>query len=258
VTSVDPVQRFVDAVRRAPRATAILTDFDGTLSPTVADPITARPTASAVSVLEQLARDVGQVAVVSGRPLSFLRPLLPASITMSGQYGLELHRPGSDVAHVPDPSLVRAITDAVGLLTAGAEPGVLIEPKGLTITAHWRNAPDLEPIVRQQAAAVADETGLIVHDAKASVELRPDVATDKGTVVTDLAGDATNVVYLGDDLGDLPAFEALRAMQEAGRTVLCVAVDSPELPVVVRDAADVVVDGPRAAVDLLARLLPDS
>lgn len=245
---------FLDAARTEPDATAILVDFDGTLSPTVADPALARPTGGAVEVLDALARTHRIVAAVSGRPLAFLRPLLPSSITISGQYGLELARPGHEEGLEPDPVWVRAVADAVGLLTAGTEDGVLVEPKGASITVHWRNAPDAEDRVRRQAEAVAVETGLVLHDAKESIELRPAVATDKGTVVTALADDARNVLYLGDDLGDLPAFLALGAMRDAGRTVLRVGVDGPELPDAVRDAVDHLVDGPTGAVALLERL----
>lgn len=255
MTADDPLRRFLDAARDEPARTAILLDFDGTLSPTVPDPASARPADGAVAVLEALARRYGTVAVVSGRPLSFLEPLLPDAITISGQYGLELHVPGGRDVPDPDPARTRAITDAVGLLTAGVRSGVLVEPKGLTITVHWRNVPETEASVRELAAVVAAETGLEVHDAKASVELRPAVGVDKGTVVEELAAEATAVIYVGDDVGDLPAFESLGAMRSADRVVLRVAVDGPELPEPVREAVDVTVDGPTGAVALLTDLI---
>lgn len=257
MSAPDPLRRFRDAARDAPGSTAILTDFDGTLSPTVPDPASARPVAGSVEVLRALADHHRSVAVVSGRPLAFLEPLLPRRITISGQYGLEIRRPGDAAPSDPDPRIVRAVTDAVGLLTAGAEPGVLVEPKGLSITVHWRTVPEAEACVREQARAVADETGLVVHDAKASIELRPDVAADKGTVVRELAGDAANIVYLGDDLGDLPAFAMLEALRAEGRLVLRVAVDGPELPDAVRAASDLTVAGPAGAVALLESLVVD-
>ncbi len=39
-----------------------------------------------------------------------------------------------------------------------------------------------------------------------SVELRPPVKTDKGTVVDELASGLGAACFFGDDLGDLPAF----------------------------------------------------
>ncbi len=45
-----------------------------------------------------------------------------------------------------------------------------------------------------------------------SWELRPPVPTDKGTVVTELAAGLAAVCFVGDDTGDLPAFEALRRL----------------------------------------------
>ena len=51
-------------------------DFDGTLSPIVADPADARPLTGAPELLAELARSFAVVAVVSGRPAAFLvRPL---------------------------------------------------------------------------------------------------------------------------------------------------------------------------------------
>ena len=62
------------------------------------------------------------------------------------------------------------------------------------------------------------------------------------------------VACFGDDLGDLPAFAALAELAGTGVAVARVAVVDPESPAEVALAADLVVDGPEGALDLLARL----
>jgi len=84
------------------------------------------------------------------------------------------------------------------------------------------------------------------------VELRPPVQRDKGTVVEELAGPFEAACFLGDDLGDLPAFEALRRLDA---TTVAVGVKSAEVDPRVIAAADVVVDGPEGALEFLRQLL---
>jgi trehalose 6-phosphate phosphatase len=62
--------------------------------------------------------------------------------------------------------------------------------------------------------------------------------------------DLQRALYAGDDSTDLDAFRALDGLKLAVR----VAVDSREAPPALREAADVVVDGPDDLLGLLARL----
>ena len=63
-------------------------------------------------------------------------------------------------------------------------------------------------------------------------------------MVAELAAGLAAVCFVGDDTGDLPAFEALRRLAAAGVATLAVAVAGPETPAAVLAAADMVVDGP--------------
>ena len=58
----------LDALLARPGQALLATDFDGTLAPIVADPRAARPLPGAVPALRRLARAVGTVAVITGRP----------------------------------------------------------------------------------------------------------------------------------------------------------------------------------------------
>jgi trehalose 6-phosphate phosphatase len=129
-----------------------------------------------------------------------------------------------------------------------------VEDKGLTVTVHWRRAPSAEVWARSFAVRTAERTGLLVQPGRMAVELRPPVAADKGAVVDRWGRGHRAVACFGDDLGDLPAFAALDRLAALGAAVARVAVVDGETPPEVAAAADVVVEGPGGALDLLGRL----
>ena len=241
----------------------MLTDFDGTLASIVAEPSAAAPLPGASEALAQLAGAFGRVAVVSGRPVSFLVDRLPdlvgTAVELVGLYGLEEAGPDGAVRHDPEVSRWRpVVAEAAGRLAADAPDGVLVEVKGAAVTVHWRAAPEAEAWVARAVAAEAGRTGLAAHPARLSLELRPPLAIDKGTVVARRCLGMDAACYLGDDVGDLPAFEALaRWSAEEGGAAVRVAVEDEETDPAVRAAADLVVPGPASAVGLL-RWLADA
>jgi trehalose 6-phosphate phosphatase len=85
-------------------------------------------------------------------------------------------------------------------------------------------------------------------------ELRPPIERNKGTVVREHAVGLDGVCLLGDDAGDLAAFDALDGLERDGRFVLRVGVRSAEAPAELLARADVQVDGPAGVVELLTRL----
>ncbi len=238
-----------------PGEAAVVVDFDGTLAPIVNDPASARPTPGATDALAALAGRYGLVAVMSGRPVAFLRPLLPAEVVISGLYGLETVRDGSVVDH-PEAGAWRQVVDDVARASAEAGPaGMDVEPKGLSLTLHYRRRPDVAAEVAAWAEAQAARSGLEVRAAKMSVELHPPIEADKGTALQALVAGLGAVCYVGDDRGDLPAYDALDRLAATGAVhTLRVAVASTEAPPELLRRADLVVDGPLAVVDLLRRL----
>ena len=246
---------FLDRPDRA----GVFTDFDGTLAPIVDDPAAARPLPEAVDALRRLAARFARVGVISGRPVDVLADRLGghagvAGLYLSGLYGLEVLDGGQRRDHPSAGAWRAAVAEAAG--RAGRElPGaVLIEPKGLSLTLHFRTAPEMADEVRRWAAAEADRTGLDIRPARQSIELHPPVEADKGTALLAAATGLEAVCFLGDDVGDIPAFTALEQLGRAGRHVLRVGVNSDEAPPVLSDVVDVLVDGPAGAVGLLARL----
>jgi trehalose 6-phosphate phosphatase len=241
----------------SPETAGVFTDFDGTLSPIVDDPATAGPLPGAESVLAGLADRFARVAVISGRPVAYLLERLSGagSVVLSGLYGLERAR-GGTIEEVPAALPWRQVVERVASeAETSAPPGVRVERKGLAVTLHVRTAPERAGWVNEWAAARVAETGLVAHPGKMSVELRPPVEADKGTVVTELAQGLEAVCFLGDDRGDLPAFAALAELSARGVHTLAVAVSSDEAPAELVDAADLVVPDPEGALFLLETLL---
>lgn len=236
----------------APEATALLFDFDGTLAPIVDDPAAARAVDGGVELLDALAGRFARVAVVSGRPRDFLITVLGTGVDLSGVYGLESRRSGVDRDH-PEAERWRPVIADVAR-TADLPDGVTVEPKGLSMTVHFRQAPDAEADVRTWAADVAADTGLEVREAKASVELHPPIEADKGSAVRELSDGCRTVVYVGDDVGDLPAFAALDDLRDEGRETWKLAVGGAELPEAVGAAADLVLDDPTQVLELFGPL----
>ena len=238
-----------------PTASVVAVDFDGTLAPIVDEPAMARPLDGVSSVLAELTGRLGEVAVVSGRPVGFLVPIFPTTVTLAGLYGLEVVRAGRLEEHPGAEGWRRQIADIAATAERDAPAGLRVERKGLSLTLHYRGRPELAEESLRLATAWTDGTGLAVRPAKMSIEVHPPVAEDKGTVLARLAADRHGpVMFVGDDVGDLPAFDTLDALASEGRPVLRVAVASDESPDALVARADVVVDGPHGAAELLHQL----
>jgi trehalose 6-phosphate phosphatase len=242
-------------VLEAPAAAALLVDFDGTLAPIVDDPDRAAPPPDVVSVLSMLAARLGLVAVVTGRPVSFVRAHVPDSrVVVVGQYGLE-RDDGRGVVTDPRAAARAAEVEAAARDLERSWPALRVERKGETaITLHWRERPESAPDA-DAVAAIADAHGLVVWSARMACELRPPVDVDKGTAVAQLLEERALEVaaFAGDDEGDRRAFAALDDWVAASptRRALRIAIASDESPPELLAAADLVVGGPS---DLAAQL----
>jgi len=262
----DRAAALLAALIANPGAAGVLTDFDGTLAPIVGDPAAAQPLPEVPEVLHRLARRYARVAVVSGRPAAFLARHLclagrgedeQSGLLAVGLYGLET-ADGDQVRCHPAAEEWRPVVAATAdLAEEQAQSGIVVERKGLSVTLHYRGVPDAEEWCRRWVVEQAARTGLVVHPARMSEELRPPVPVDKGTVVAGLAAGLEAVCFLGDDRGDLPAFDALDEFERrtAAFTAVRVAVRSAEAPGELLERADLVVDDPSGALSLLRSLL---
>jgi trehalose 6-phosphate phosphatase len=248
------VAATIDALVDRPSDTVLLCDYDGSLSPIVDIPEHAVALPEAIAVLGLLVGRLARVGIVSGRPVEFLASRLPVpGLLFSGLYGMEALVDGHRQV---DP---RALPFAAAVASASDEadarlPGVIVERKGgVSVTLHWRTAPDRAQEVLGVAAELARRHGLAEWHSRFAVELRPPVAIDKGTVMDDLIEGYGIAAYAGDDTGDLAAFAALERAAADGRLTRAVriGVESPEMPDALPGAVDVLVDGPAGLIEML-------
>jgi trehalose 6-phosphate phosphatase len=252
----------LEALLAAPASALIGSDFDGTLAPIVPEPGAAYAHPGAIAALRRLAGPVGTVAVITGRPVEEAVRLggladVPGIIVL-GHYGWERWENGQVSAPAPPPGVAAVRRDLPGVLESAVAPeGTRIEDKGYALAVHTRRTADpgaaLERL-RGPLAALAADTGLTLEPGRMVIELRPP-GMDKGAALTGLLAerDARSVMFCGDDLGDLPAFAAIRALRAAGTPGLSVCSASPESALPQKDA-DLVVDGPDGVAALLTAI----
>lgn len=229
-------------------------DFDGTLSHVVDDPTQAFAHPASVAAVARLGGVLGQVAIVTGRPvdqalsLGGFRGLVGLEgLVICGQYGAERWDARTDELHRPErPASVERLADILPeWLAAHDAAHVRVEDKGLAVAVHTRGIdPDLLHALDGPLRTLATELDLEVEPGRQVLELRGH-ATDKGVAVRRLLAETglRRAVYAGDDLGDLPAFEAVEELRREGGEGVLVASASPEQDALV-GRSDVVLEGP--------------
>src|SRR4051812_47233928 len=149
--SGDALADLLRPLRQRPERAGVMSDFDGTVSEIVDDPDDARPLDGVFEALDALAARYARVAVISGRPVSFLQRVLPESLVLSGLYGLEVLDRGHVVDH-PSADAWREVVEKVASAAENDGPdGVRVERKGVSLTLHFRKQPELEFPVRAWA-----------------------------------------------------------------------------------------------------------
>ena len=212
------LQLFFDELSRA-RESALLLDYDGTLSPFQLDRDEAFPYPG-VSILLTEIMNIGhtRVVVITGRRAHEVVPLLGIDPhpEIWGAHGLQRLRPdGScELPHL-DEIATQALTEADAWLD-GIGLHHLAEHKPGGLAVHWRGLPaseqaEIRKIVSLSWLPVAHRAGMVFQEFDGGLEVRvPD--RNKGDAVrillTEISPEAP-VAYLGDDETDEDAFLAL-------------------------------------------------
>ena len=270
-TSVEAKSRYDDFVAVAGEA-LVAFDLDGTLAPIIDDPERSRIHRDLPDVLLELAARVGQLAIVTGRPARQALDIggldavgdrigeLGRELVVLGQYGNErwTSRERRIVSPRPPAGLSSFEQRLPRLLRSAGHPDVYVEEKGLAVAIHTRRLPDPDAALADLVEPVTEAAhrhGLVVEPGKQVLEVRG-AGTDKGAAIRGLLGEHRGVLFAGDDLGDVPAFEAISALREDGLPALLVCAET-EPGHALRPLADVVVDGPEGVRDLLRTLVGD-
>ncbi|MEP9382604.1 trehalose-phosphatase [Nocardioides sp. KR10-350] len=268
-------ERKYAAFAAAASDAVVALDFDGTLSPIVDDPAKAHIHPDAGEVLAALAEKVKAIAVVTGRParqvldlggLEEVGDALAAhgkELHVFGQYGNERWSSSQRVIHGPRPpaGLATFELELPSVLRRAGAGDAYVEDKGLAVAVHTRRLPDpdaaferLLPLLRP----LAEQHDLVLEPGKQVIEVRSG-GMDKGLAVDRLVDDlkAGAVMFAGDDLGDVEAFESVTAWGKNGLPTLLVCSASSEESALV-PLSDVVVHGPDGVLDLMRQLTADA
>jgi trehalose 6-phosphate phosphatase len=252
------VDEIVSSLRPHVTGALIATDFDGTLAPLVLDPDQSRPVPGAIEALTTLAELGAQIAVITGRDAGTVVRLggLDAvpGIVVAGMYGIETWT-GGELSSRETPDAVHQLRDRLPAIVERGDPAVWIEDKRLSLVVHARRAEDPVAALDQLAGpvtALGHELGFEVHPGSGVLELRLP-GFDKAGALTQLVGGHPAALYLGDDLGDLPAFAEIRRLRSAGLPAYGVGVTSSHVAELA-GAADAYVDRPEDVVGLLEAL----
>ena len=256
----------LDAVLARPQETLIGLDFDGTLSPIGPDPEQAFAHPGAVEAMARLGRLIGTVAVITGRPArtavrlgGFSGRAGLESMVVLGQYGVERwNAAGDDYQIPPDPPEIAELAQEIpGLLVELDLRHARIENKGRAIGVHTRELADGKAAFQRLSGPLrelAERHGLHLEPGKQVLEIRLP-GMDKGTALRDLVAErgARQVIFAGDDLGDVPAFVAVEQLRSEGVPGLLISSASSEEDALA-SRADLELDGPDKVAEWLGRL----
>lgn len=253
--TTEPGRAAVAAILSDPAGTLLALDFDGTLAPIVDDPDTAHADPDAVTALGRLGGVIAKVAVVTGRPIrtavrlgGFDGVAGLGSLVILGQYGVERWDAATGETVVPPPpDGIAGFEDELAdtLADLGLQD-VRVEHKGRAVVLHTRRLADADEAferLREPIARLAAAHDLVTEPGKLVWEVRGH-GTDKGDAIRMLVEEtgARQVIFAGDDLGDLPAFDAVEAMRADGRPGLLVCSASTEQDALAH-RADLVLSG---------------
>ena len=204
----------------AARERVLLLDYDGTIAPFHANPGKALPYAEVCTALERVvAQPNARVVIVSGRRLEDLRePLAMVPHTEAwASHGWEwITASGETGRHTPAPEARAALERARILADPLLAYGARMEIKVASVAMHWRGLTQ-EDATRVRIAAteawepLADH-GLTLLPFDHGLEILVH-ENDKGDAVRSVLSaccDGAVCAYLGDDITDEAAFQAIR------------------------------------------------
>ena len=221
----------------------LVTDFDGTLAPIVADPDTAAALPESLQALAELASLGLKVVVLSARPTLFLEAKISLpGLQLLGDNGLEM----ASVAEIT--ALKRFNALARDLVKD--RPGLRLESTPASTSVHFRAAPEIGGGLFEDVSSLASSLHLVASRGRMVVEVRPRRGTKVralGALIKSLK--PTSVIFAGDDEGDRSAFELLSRFDGAH---LAIGILSDETASDLFTFCDLVLDGP---ADLAAFLV---
>lgn len=217
---------------------AVFLDYDGTLTPIVDRPEDAIISESMREAVERLARRC-TVCVVSGRDRTVVQELMGLDdLIVAGSHGFDIWSPDEGtIQHDAGGGFDNLVDEVKTRLEEEIGPfqGASVEPKKTSVAVHYRlvseeERPKIKQIVGNLLAERSED--LKVTPGKMVYEIQPKIEWDKGKAVLyllealDLDRDDVVPVYVGDDVTDEDAFEALAGR---GLGIFVGHADAPEV-----------------------------
>jgi trehalose 6-phosphate phosphatase len=196
----------------------LMLDYDGTLAPFRVERDRAVPYPGVRERLVDIQGDPQtRLIIISGRAVNDVAPLLeldPAP-EIWGSHGVERYLPKEGTRLLPLPDRTCSGLAAIMTWATERELGDSVEKKPAGIAFHFRGLKESErnrlaERITSQWSDKAADLGLEWHEFDGGIELRMS-GVGKGDAVASIlkeSGDAL-IAYLGDDLTDEDAFEAL-------------------------------------------------
>jgi trehalose 6-phosphate phosphatase len=210
-----------------PHTNAIFLDIDGTLLDIAPTPLDVKVSDALRATLASLSRMFdGAIAFVSGRPIAEMDRLFdPLRLAAVGGHGAEIRfAPDSKIRRSEIATLdddLRAQFARIGHIG----DGVIVEDKGYSLAIHYRLAPHLGGEIMKGVTAVCKDdrcNALEILPGKAVVEIKPG-GYDKGTGLRKMMSvppfTGRKPIFVGDDVTDNAAFEALQDFAGTGFSV---------------------------------------
>ena len=233
------------------RPFGLITDIDGTISPTSTDPLHVTIPQSNRNYLRALSKRLDLVAVVSGHSATEVRQMVDGKkILCLGHYGMERWQDGRPVLHPKAQPYLPAMRDIASQLgPLKSIEGVIIQDKGASISLHYRLSGHPEQAKQSILAflhGLPQIRQLRILPENMVIGIVPPMAIDKGTAVRDLIEERrlSGGVYMGDDTADVLAFAAIREANNRGTFKgLAIAVTGADTAPDVSATADFTLDG---------------
>jgi len=246
---LDHLDVIEEALRRPPFG--LITDIDGTISPTAPTPKQAKVSPLCRQYLSTLCRHLALVAAVSGRPAVEVKNMIGIDgMLYIGNHGLGRWKDGHPEytkEAQPYSKIIKAAIEELSRLLP--IEGIYIEDKGVTATVHYRLCQEPQSVKKQILTAVENSPqlkNLRIVQERMAIDLLPPIKVNKGTATMDLIREYSlkSGLYLGDDFTDIDAFRAIRAASRGSSFHgFAIGIISQEMPQGLLAEADFTLNG---------------
>jgi trehalose 6-phosphate phosphatase len=249
------------------RPLGLVFDIDGTISPYISARYPQQaPLYPGVEALLRQAQKYAHVAVLTSRAADNAAAMVNVDDVMYiGTYGVEWRYglPGRNPIEIlpeaeayiePSKRLLDLVEEKLSALP------LILERKLLGGAIHYYRCSDLRQ-AHQQIISLLEEpvqqANMRFGEGEWTVEIKPPLSEEKGLALRRFVQQfqLNGVIFAGDDLPDLTAFQAVSRLRNAGVAGLSILVQHSNTPNILIEHADIVVREVEEMVELLREIV---